>query len=150
MEIKVSLDDPDVELFVEVREKEAFLYSSVLPGPGGMPKGTQGRLLSIVESLRGVAATWLMMKRGCNVTVALENEGFGAALSRWDPDLKTVPFEQDMFAQARSLDCLGVALEWDIEDFEKGEAPKGDLPVFYPLVGMNRDEVGALLERLGR
>lgn len=146
--LKVDLDEPDVEIFVEVREKEAYLYSSVIPGPGGMPKGTQGKVLSLVESEKGIASSWLLMKRGCNVVVASREESLPASLANWNPDLKVVQPEADLFAQAMWLKCEGIALEWGVADLEERESPKGDLPVFHPLIGMTDGEVRRLLDRV--
>lgn len=146
--LKVDLDDPEVEVCVEVREREAYLYSSSLPGPGGMPKGTQGKVLSLVSSERGVASSWLLMKRGCNVIVASADAGTPEALRAWNPDLRVVPPEEDPFSQARYLRCSGVSVEWGLRDLEGGSALRGDLPVFYPLIGMTEDEVRRLLDRV--
>jgi len=146
--LKVNLDEPDAEVFVEVREKEAYLYSSVIRGPGGMPKGTQGKVLSVVESERGLASSWLLMKRGCNVTVASQDESLPSPLAGWNPDLKIVRPEEDAFAQAAWLKCDGIALEWGVDDLDARASPKGDLPVFHPLIGMTQEEVRRLLDRI--
>ncbi len=148
MELKVDLDEPDVEVSVEVREKEAYLYSTVIPGPGGMPKGTQGKVLSVVESERGIASSWLLMKRGCNVTVACRDESLPSSLVPWNPDLKVVTPEDDLFAQAAWLKCDGIVLEWGVEDLDRGAKLKGNLPVFHPLIGMTQGEVRKLLDRV--
>ncbi len=144
--IRVFLDQPDVEISVEVRDTQAFLFSSVLSGPGGMPLGTQGRMLCIAEGNRGIASTWLMMKRGCSVLVASRDPTVGV-LERWYPNLKTVDPQPDPLLQARDSQCIGVALPWAIRDVEE-HALKGDLPVFYPLIGMNDEEVSSLLARI--
>src|SRR6185312_12643597 len=34
---RVDLRRPEVEVFVEVREQVAYLYSRILPGPNGLP-----------------------------------------------------------------------------------------------------------------
>lgn len=148
MDLKVDLEEPDAEVFVEVREREAYLYSSVIPGPGGMPKGTQGRVLSLVESDRGLASSWLLMKRGCNVVVACATPPLASALASWNPDLKVVAPEEDLFAQAKWLKCDGMALEWGVRHLETKKSPKGDLPVFHPLIGMTDVQVRKLLDRI--
>ena len=113
-----------------------------------MPKGTQGRVLSVVETPRGLASSWLMMKRGCNVVVASADAAVPAPLSSWNPDLKVVAPEEDLFAQAKWLKCEGVVLEWGVADLDSRASPKGDLPVFHPLIGMTEDEVRRLLDRV--
>ncbi len=146
--LRVDLEEPDAEVSVEVRGKEAYLYSSVIAGPGGMPKGTQGKVLSLVESERGVASSWLLMKRGCNVIVACADDATPSPLAAWNPDLKVVRPEQDAFSQAAHMHCEGVVLEWGLADIERGASLKGDLPVFHPLIGMTQDEVRRLLDRV--
>ena len=146
--IKVSLTKPDIEVFVEVREKKAYLYSSVLAGPGGMPFATQGRMLSIVSSELGIASSWLMMKRGCNVLISADSPELVEPLESWCTSLKVIPQDQDMFELAKKNDCIGVALQWTYKEVDGDKPPKGDLPVFYPLVGMNEEETRGLLNRI--
>ncbi len=67
---KVDLSDPDFELFVEVRGDETYLFHQKIQGLGGLPVGTQGRVISLISSgIDSPVATFLMMKRGCNVTL---------------------------------------------------------------------------------
>ena len=146
--VKVSLDTPDVEIFVEVREKKAHLYSSVLAGPGGMPLGTQGRLLSVINSEKGIASSWLMMKRGCSVINSSPSSPMVEPLAKWYPNLKVVDPAKDIFDQAKDLDCIGIALDWTVVEIERSKPPKGDLPVFYPLVGMDEEEIMGLMARI--
>ena len=146
--IKVSLSKPDVEVFVEVREKKAYLYSSVLGGPGGMPLGTQGKMLSIVDSELGIASSWLMMKRGCTVLTAADDSNLVKPLESWCPNLKIVPPDADVFELAKGNNCIGIALPWTLKEIERSKPLKGDLPVFYPLVGMNEEETRGLLDRI--
>ncbi len=148
--IKVHLDNPDVEISIEVRDRTAYLYSSVIPGPGGMPKGTQGRVLSIVSSDRGVAASWLLMKRGCTLVAASDDGRLCGTLREWDADLHTIPPSADPFADANAERCRAIIMDWGVEQFGMLSAPRGPLPVFYPLVGMVHDEVQALAGRVSR
>ena len=97
--LEVDLDAPEYELFVEVRDFGGLVYDSRIAGPGGLPWGTQGRVLALLSSgIDSPVASWLMMKRGCEVThlhldagrwagndvtpAAIENH---RRLSRWCP-----------------------------------------------------------------
>src|SRR5690606_13241776 len=40
---RVDLTSPEVTVHVEVRDREAFLFSERLGGPGGLPVGVEGR-----------------------------------------------------------------------------------------------------------
>jgi len=69
--LKVDLDKPDVKLGVESRNDEAFVYSDVIYGVGGMPLGTQRRLVGLLSGgIDSAVASWLVMKRGCLVVPA--------------------------------------------------------------------------------
>lgn len=67
--LRVDLNNPDYELFVEIRDFGGLVYDSRIPAPGGLPWGTQGRVLSLLSSgIDSPVASWLMMKRGCEIT----------------------------------------------------------------------------------
>jgi len=146
--VRVSLEDPDTEIFVEVRDVQSYLFSSVLSGPGGMPLGTQGRMLCVIEDERGIASAWLVMKRGCSALVATNDAARLAAFAKWYPNLQAVELQADPLKQAAESQCIGVTLSWSLKDIESRGALKGSLPVFYPLVGMNDTEVEALIAKI--
>ena len=50
-EMKVDVHNPDVRLNVEIRE-EVYLYSEIIPGPGGMPVGTNGSAMLLLSGGR--------------------------------------------------------------------------------------------------
>jgi len=76
--LKVDLDRPDVRLGVEVRNDEAFVYSNVIDGVGGMPLGTQPKVVGLLSGgIDSAVACWLVMKRGCPVVpVYFDNTPF--------------------------------------------------------------------------
>lgn len=66
----VDLSNPEFKLFIEVREDKTYIFHEKLQGPGGLPIGTQGRMISLVSSgIDSPVATYLMMKRGCDITI---------------------------------------------------------------------------------
>ena len=66
--LRVDLVSPDVTLGVEVRDDEAFVYSEVIEGVGGMPLGTQPKLVGLFSGgIDSAVACWLVMKRGSPV-----------------------------------------------------------------------------------
>lgn len=74
--IKVDLTRPDFWLFIELTQGEAFVYGSKVKGPGGLPVGTSGKVLaSLSGGIDSPVASYLMMKRGCEVVfVHIRNE----------------------------------------------------------------------------
>lgn len=67
LNLKVKLKKPDTEIFVEVRNEQFYIFSVKIPGVGGFPIGTQGRILGIYENKDSLLAWWLMMKRGATI-----------------------------------------------------------------------------------
>ena len=64
----VDLTNPDLTIFIEVRGEDTFIYHEKIPGPGGLPLGTQGKVVCLVSSgIDSPVAAYLMMKRGCEV-----------------------------------------------------------------------------------
>ena len=66
----VDLSNPEFKLFIEVREDKTYIFHQKIAGPGGLPIGTQGRMIALVSSgIDSPVATYLMMKRGCDITI---------------------------------------------------------------------------------
>jgi thiamine biosynthesis protein ThiI len=67
---QVNLSNPDFKIYVEVRDEKTYFYHQKIPGLGGLPIGTQGRVVSLVSAgIDSPVATFQMMKRGCDVTI---------------------------------------------------------------------------------
>jgi thiamine biosynthesis protein ThiI len=57
-----------VEIGVEIQRGRALLFGETIAGPGGLPLGSQGRVVALLSSgIDSPVAAWLMMKRGCSV-----------------------------------------------------------------------------------
>lgn len=66
--IKVDLERPKKTIHLEIRGDSLYLYEHRVQGYGGLPYGSQGRLVGILtEDARSFVASWLMMKRGSHV-----------------------------------------------------------------------------------
>lgn len=64
----VDLTNPDLTIFVEIRDDNAYIYHEKIKGPGGLPLGTQGKVVVLLSSgIDSPVAAYLMMKRGCEV-----------------------------------------------------------------------------------
>ncbi|MEW5936210.1 MAG: THUMP domain-containing protein [Candidatus Thermoplasmatota archaeon] len=145
--VHVDLTQPDLELFVEVRQNLAYFYTEVFKGPGGLPLGTQGRVLALVEDERDAAAAWLLAKRGCTPVCAEREEGAAELLRPWIPGLRRLPWPENPWALARKLRAHGIVVGWDMR--RALEAPlKGQISVFYPLVGLGEGAVDEIIARM--
>lgn len=66
--VHVDLDEPGVTLYAEVRDKAAYVYSSMVSGVKGLPYGSQGGAVSLFSGgIDSPVAAWMMMKRGLDV-----------------------------------------------------------------------------------
>ncbi|MEA1985539.1 MAG: tRNA uracil 4-sulfurtransferase ThiI [Euryarchaeota archaeon] len=64
----VDLDHPDREIFVEMRQNYAYVFTDIVEGVGGLPLGTQGKMVALISGgIDSPAAAWLLMRRGVTV-----------------------------------------------------------------------------------
>jgi thiamine biosynthesis protein ThiI len=65
----VNLSNPRHTVNIEIREDEAYIFTETLPGAGGFPVGSQGKLVCLLSGgIDSPVAAWLAMKRGCPIT----------------------------------------------------------------------------------
>lgn len=66
-EMSVDVHEPDILLNIEIREK-IYLYSIIIPGPGGMPVGTNGKgMLLLSGGIDSPVAGYMIAKRGVKI-----------------------------------------------------------------------------------
>ncbi len=71
----VNLSAPDVTCHVEVVQGEVYVYARRVPGPGGLPVGTSGKVVSLLSAgIDSPVATWRVIRRGA-VTVGVHFSG---------------------------------------------------------------------------
>lgn len=67
---KVNLSNPDFTMYVEVRNERTFIYCEKIKGLGGLPVGSQGRVVCLISGgIDSPVATYQMLKRGCAITL---------------------------------------------------------------------------------
>ncbi len=63
----VEVHKPDILLHVEIRDK-VYIYSKIIPGPGGMPVGTGGKAMLLLSGgIDSPVAGWMIAKRGVKI-----------------------------------------------------------------------------------
>ncbi|MCL2115370.1 MAG: tRNA 4-thiouridine(8) synthase ThiI [Methanobrevibacter sp.] len=74
----VDLSNSQCEIFLEIRDNKTYIFHEKIKGPGGLPLGTQGRLVCLISSgIDSPVAAYLMMKRGCSITaIHFDNDPF--------------------------------------------------------------------------
>jgi thiamine biosynthesis protein ThiI len=193
---KVNLSEPAMKIGVELLPNEAFYYFGKLPGPGGLPMGTAGRVAALLSGgIDSPVAAWRMMKRGCTTTlIHFHSYPF---LSRTSQDkardlarlltryqfrsrlylvpfgelqrqitlsvpgpLRVVIYRRMMFRIAERIartrgahalvtgEVLGQVASQTIENMTAIDGASR-LPVFRPLIGMDKEEITAQAEKIG-
>lgn len=111
--LPVRMKDPDATVHVLVLKEEILVFARKIPGGGGLPSGTSGKVMALLSGgIDSPVAAWMLMKRGCrphfvhfHVGRSLAEadvgkiERIGMALARWSPKplkitmVPVVPYE---------------------------------------------------------
>ncbi len=154
--VSVNLSNPDVEIFVEVRNNKAYIFSKKILGPGGMPLGTQGKVAAFMNDEKSVVAAWLLMKRGCDVIPVYKNKDivdYIKILEDWNNLLKPHILVSNNFSDqiqeinsfSRKTDAKAIVLGLTFSGFKK---IKSSLPLFFPLIGLDDDEIKNMWQKI--
>lgn len=69
--IKVDLENPEINIRIEEIGKKAYLYNEIIKGPGGLPVTSSGFVyLRVNDEFKSTVAAYLMMKRGCEIVLS--------------------------------------------------------------------------------
>ncbi len=63
--LRVDVKNPQMKVFVEIRDYGAYIHGPKVPGEGGLPVGTSGRGLNLLSGgIDSPVAAWRMARRG--------------------------------------------------------------------------------------
>ena len=63
--VAVDVHNPDLTVYVEIREKAAYVHAPAVPGAGGLPVGMGGRAVSLLSGgIDSPVSSWMMARRG--------------------------------------------------------------------------------------
>ncbi len=194
-EMKVDVHEPELMIHVEIREK-VFIYSTEIPGPGGMPLGTNGKsMLLLSGGIDSPVAGYMIAKRGVRidavyfhappytserakqkvVDLAKEISKYTGPINlhvinftdiqlhiyeKCPHDELTIIMRRYMMKIAEELalknDCLGLITGESLGQVASQTiyslAVTNEvctLPVFRPLIGMDKNEIVAISEKIG-
>jgi thiamine biosynthesis protein ThiI len=108
---QVDLKNPDHVIYVEIREDRSYIFEEVFKGVGGMPLGSQGKMVALISGgIDSPVSAWLMMKRGCEIIpLFFNNEEFS-----------------DTAYRDRAMECIEKLKEWSPgHDLKVYEVPHG-------------------------
>ncbi len=164
-EVRVDLDHPDILIEVEIRENKAYIFTQRIRGAGGMPSGTQGRVVLYLPRdptpeiiKRAVLSFWMLSRRGCTVIPAIASgtEGeWAGALRAFRIDIGRISFDPDDPVASLERICSANHAAGIAYPFDAGSSPPDPsihprsepIAEFYPTAGLNRSELEAMIER---
>jgi len=162
----VNLTHPDLELFIEIRNKNSYLFIEKIPCHGGLPLRTQGNILILIDSLDSILAAWYIMRRGCkpiflNIKPSLYNV-LSDFIDKWhaDQDIVLINSKKNLFKNIRDIiserKCYaivtGQALYKDSKNvisYLKKLNEKTTIPVLHPLISMKKEEIEKKFSEIG-
>jgi len=190
---RVDLTGYEVNLEVEIHRDGAYLFTRRIPGPGGMPYGSEGKVLVLFSGgIDSPVAAWMMARRGAALELLFLNplgpvlesrvNAVFDSVSHWFPGARLhvidigdevekirsnvkegsrqTVYKRFMYrvAQeaARRLGCsaivtgesLGQVSSQTLRSLSVIDGAVG-IPVFRPLIGMDKDEIVSLARRIG-
>jgi thiamine biosynthesis protein ThiI len=193
---RVNLDEPQLEVHVELLTDQAFYYFGKERGPGGLPTGTAGRVVCLLSGgIDSPVAAHRIMKRGCTATFvhfhsypilsrASQEKAHQLVqlLTRWQlrsklylvpfgdiqqqivlavpPPMRVVIYRRLMLRIAQAIartrgalalvtgDSIGQVASQTLENLAVVEQAS-EMPIFRPLIGMDKSEIVAEAERIG-
>ncbi|AGK61118.1 hypothetical protein Asulf_01118 [Archaeoglobus sulfaticallidus PM70-1] len=146
---RVDLKNPETEIRVEIRDSKLYLMTSTYEGFGGLPVGSQERVLCIISDEKSLLSTWYAMKRGCDVDVLyserfefIDNLPYWASYRRINTIQEKGGFE-DLLSKAFSMDYKAVYCSITSKEIESyiDLLKNRKLPVLMPLLPFDDSEI---------
>ncbi|MCX6665102.1 MAG: THUMP domain-containing protein [Euryarchaeota archaeon] len=162
----VDLTHPTVEIGIDIRNKNAFLFTKRIPGSGGLPLGTQGKVIVLVENSWSLLAGWYLMRRGCTPIMAIiddtQKEKIFSFLKEWNAPSNLLNLSQSNHLNEeisknvldQGCDAVVSGLTFADSSFdviEKSTNLKNNIPVptLYPLLAMTKDFINQKSQEVG-
>ena len=158
---KVNLTKPDFTLFIEIRSNDAYFYTDKIIGVGGLPLGTQGTVLSVIDTDQSILASWYMMHRGCKIIYVSENQKLNKKIEtftkKWyaESQIFTINQDKDFFDNVNKIafdnKCEAVITGHNIKNLETIKQFKEQInyPVLHPLIAMTKEQIQNKCKEIG-
>jgi thiamine biosynthesis protein ThiI len=163
----VELTKPDFELFIEIRNGNAYLFTEKIRGVGGLPLGTQGKVLALIDSPKSILAAWYLMHRGCRVVFVNTDESnievLHSFITKWyantnifniNPGEKN--FYRNLKNRAAELNCDALITDYTMHHNYQNMLSSVkllkkhiELPILCPLIAMEEDEIKQKCKDIG-
>jgi len=152
MKLKVDLTNPDKIIGIDIRSDKTYLFTERIKGSGGVPLGTGGKVVSVIENFNGVVASWLFMKRGCFVfPIFIKSRKNLDILKNWciGGEIRPIDLKRPDLGEIEKI-CREKKAEAVItgETLINFKNIKSAFPVFRPLVGFDKKYLKSLGKKI--
>lgn len=139
---KVKLENPDVDIGVEISNFGVFIFSEKIRCFGGLPVGCEGTVVTWIEDEKSLLSALLMMKRGCYVIPAGPDE-LGISLLRKFGCKDNFMILRDI-KEVESFCGKALVVPDTLETFKKYEV---NLPILRPLIAYDEEQIELELKK---
>lgn len=150
-EAKVDLNNPDVEIGIEIRGNKAYIFTEILKGYAGLPVGAQERVLCYMGDDKSVLAAWFALKRGCDIDLIgkYDLERYRELLEPWACYRKIDVFEGNL-EKAFEMEHNGIFVSITAKEIENyiNILKKRTKPVFVPLLPFDDNDISRKIEEI--
>lgn len=165
---EVDLKNYDIEIGIEIMQGKAYIYTEKIKGWGGLPIGTEGRMIGILHDELSALAIFLMMKRGVEVIpvyIGKDDKNLEKVRSLWNLLKRYSYGSKGFLVVAESFDrVLKLIRDFGVKGVIKGLRPNDlnsevseitedfkmfPVPVYYPLIALPEEYIKSVKERLG-
>lgn len=162
----VNLTKPDFELFIEIRDKNAYLFTEKICCVGGFPLRTQGKVLVFVDCIESILAAWYIMRRGCKSIFLNADMSVSDVLStfidQWyaDQDVVMVDTKKPIYRcindVASMRECITLVTGHSLYNVSHNVLSdlrllneQVNIPVLHPLIAMEKKEIHNKCREIG-
>jgi len=163
---RVDLTKPDFELFIEIRNDKTYLFTEKVRGVGGLPLGTQGKVIALIIDKKSLLAAWYLMHRGCKVIFVKTKETkekLEPFFSKWNikPEIITIKTQdKDLYKNINQLalenNCDALVTNYNINKNStdllseiKSLKQHIGIPVLHPLIAMDEKTINKKCKGIG-
>jgi len=162
---KVNLNNPDIELFIEIRNKKAFIFTRKIYCVGGLPFGSQGNVLALIDGPASILASWYLMRRGCKtifINRKKSNEKIlNSFIKNWFVSSKIFTIiSDDQYYKIKNIfnemNCYAIVTGHNLDrnplkilDDIKRLKNFYNVPILHPLIAMKENEINNKCEEIG-
>ncbi|VVB75177.1 tRNA sulfurtransferase [Candidatus Tiddalikarchaeum anstoanum] len=135
---KVDLEHYDTNIGIELFNNKAYMFNDIFRGFGGLPSGSQGQALCILDSEDSILAGLMIMNRGCNLLCIGSRKYFDKLkeINNSGP----IGFKEELNDREKFFAVVMGKKLADYKSFPNDKA-KFKVPVFYPLVGVETSDI---------